>query len=423
MNAYHNNATGFDDIIDKEACDEFFEFVRSHGKADTKALLLKYSGKGDGFPLDFAITQIESRRKCRKKLEGFISNPNFIFPDALASEQSTDEAVAAFHASLVGEDMDVLDMTAGLGIDAMTIAKRGNRLTACEMIPQKATALKHNSGLLALPDFTVFCTDCIEFLKESKRRYDVIFIDPARRKSDNSRAYSYRDCEPDILGILDSLLAGCDRLMIKSSPLLDVTQVLREIPQTEKVYIVSLNGECKELLVVARKDSTFQGVEVVSISTSGQSSTKALNFTKEELKEVSAPIAQDEDFCEGMYLYEPDAALMKVSASGALCSRFYGMKKVGVNTSLYISSVCHFDFPGRIVRIKERVDKSTLKNKRGSKLNVSVRNYPVAAEMLRKKYGLKEGDNEFLYAFRATIKDTPIMLLASRISIENKETA
>lgn len=408
---------GFENIKERECYDEFFEFVNSHLNDDPKSILLKYQGKTLNFPLGFAITQIESRRKCRKKLRNFIASPYFLFPDSLASEQATDELVARFHAALVGSGNKVLDMTAGLGIDAMTIAKEGNAVTACEMIPNKASVLRHNAQLLGLRDFTVENCNCIDFIESTTNRYDVIFIDPARRKSDTSRAYSFRDCEPDILGIIDRVLKMCSRLIIKSSPLLDITQILREIPNTERIYIVSLNGECKEVLVVVGENAEFQGVEIVAIKNSDDNvDSRRLFFSSEEMTDNTAPIANENDIVVGKYLYEPDAALMKLNASGALCRKYPGMKKLGGNTSLYISSSCHEDFPGRIVNIMECVDKRELKRLKGSRLNVTVRNYPVPAEALRKKYGIKEGKDTFLYAFRATSGNIPKMLLGSRVS-------
>ncbi len=403
--------TDYSEFEDPEC--PFFHFIADNEKVDGNHILLKYHDKKLPFSLDFAVTQIIGRRKAALKLPSFLSFKQFLFPDPISAEQASDERVAEYHAVLTGSGKKVLDMTAGLGIDAMSIAMRGNTVTACEIDASKAKALQHNARVINISNIHAANVDSIQFLSSLDSKTDIIFIDPARRDANNRRTYSLADCTPDVTAIMPQMLAKADRILIKSSPLLDISQILKEIPGTTCIHIVCVKGECKEVLIEIVKDTPFHGIKAIDLDDSGIISD--IVFDKNELISTNAPVATLDDLKDGNYLYEPNAGLMKIRTAGALCSHFPDIRHIAPNTSLFISERYYQNFPGRILRIDDFPDKNGLKRLKGQRYCVAVRNYPLEADSLRKKLGVKEGNENFIYAFRATSSNRNIICLATRL--------
>lgn len=197
---------------------EFFSFISNFADTNPLELRLKMHGKEPDFDINDAICQIECRRKCRKKLSRFIQNEHFLFPSAIAAEQASHQAVGAYHAELISNGDNVLDMTAGLGIDSLSMSIKAASVKSCELDPHKAEILAHNSLALGCNNIEVITGDSVEFLKNSQDSYDVVFIDPARRGNDSSRLYNLHDCQPDVTTILPLILKRSQRLLIKASP-------------------------------------------------------------------------------------------------------------------------------------------------------------------------------------------------------------
>ncbi len=396
--------------------DSFYSFVARHIHDNVSDLALKYRGKVDVALLDFALTQIECRRKAANKLKPFVESDRFLFADSLSAEQSSDYRVARYHLDIVGKDNLVLDMTAGLGIDAMTLSQK-NIVTAIELDGSRAEALKHNADIFELDNLSVINADSIEFLRSSHQKYNVIFIDPARRKNDNRRVYGFRDCEPDILENMDLLKSHADRIVIKASPLLDITQTIRDLDNLESIHIVSVKGECKEVLAILNnKAGTRPYIRVVDLGDDTFDSLFEIDIDSFLLKN-SCELADEADVAPGKYLYIPNAGMMKIDVGSALCSRFEGMKKISPNTNLYVSEKIYDGFPGSIHEIKMIPDKKDLKVFRNERYNVSTKNYPMEAEALRKKLKVREGHEKFIYGFRAFKKEIPMLVTTERLNL------
>lgn len=395
--------------------EEFFDFIADNQKSDVSRLLFSLKGKELPFSPEFAVSQILCRHKNEKKLSRFLLSRYFLFPDNVAAEQSSDQEVASYHASLVGTSKHVLDMTSGLGIDSMTMSMVGNDVVACDMNERKCETLVHNLRVMNVENVCVHCGDSVEYLKHTDRQFDVIYIDPSRRNPDNRRAYSLKDCSPNVLEILPTMLSKSNRILIKASPLLDISQLRREIPNASTMHIVCVRGECKEVLIEITADCEFKGVSVIDIDANNESPS-AISFTEDELNQRSDVMAESEDIIAGRFLYEPNAGLKKLNISKALCCRYPGLKPVGRNTTLYISEMKYTDFPGRALKIESIPGKSDLKKLKGTSFNVVSKNYPLDVSELRKKYGLKDGSDMFLYAFRATSDDRPTICVAQKIN-------
>lgn len=275
--------------------EEYLKFIMDHAHSDVNALRLQYHGKSMPFSVDDACMQIEMRRKTAGKLPWFLHHPGFRFGTAQSAEQASNQNVALFHAFLIGHSRSVLDMTAGLGIDAMTIAMRGNRVTACELETERVEALRHNADILGIDDLTVVKGDSVLNLQQSEEHYDWIFVDPARRDSGNNRCFLLQDSLPDVVSHQDLLLTHADNVLIKASPLLDITQTLRDFSNVRSIIILSYKNEVKEVLIHLSLGSA-------SLGTAPLGSSSPLSFSAEpegEVKLPSSPLIQAIDLADG----------------------------------------------------------------------------------------------------------------------------
>ncbi len=386
-----------------EVSEKMMEFVSEHANADVNALRLKYSGKKEsqlGFNLEFALLQIEARKKASKKLPEFLSHANFIFPTLLSAEQASNEVVAKFHASLVEYSNSLLDLTAGLGIDDMSFAEIGVHVTACEIDTQKCNALSHNAKIIGVADrIRIINSDSIDFIKNVSNKYDVVYADPARRNSYGKKLHALSDCQPDILASMSEILSIAPRLLVKSSPLLDLTQICNTVKDLNHIYIVCFKGECKEVLIDINKDLKFDGVTVIDLDHNGEISRFFTEFNTSN-NHLSVTLCDRIKPSEYLYLYEPNAGVMKTGAWSSLTSKYPALSKADPNTHIFLSDVFYGDFPGRIMQIISEPDKKELKSLKGEKINIISRNHPLSAPQVSKKYSLTSGGERYLYAFR-----------------------
>lgn len=402
------------------------DFILTHKNDEPASLLLKFRNKSLPFDLACAARQIECRQRFGKKLEWFLKNNGFMFPDPLSGEQASHQAVAAYHSSLIGSGNCVLDMTAGLGIDAISLALNGNMVTACELIPERVHALSRNGKLFLGTSQGTGSLEVIEVDSEEiihRSTFDAIFIDPARRDAYKKRTYAFSDCQPDILPIQKQLLASAPRIFIKASPMLDIKQTCRDLACLSELHVVSVEGECKEILAVVEKNAKAQDLKIYAVELdrleSGfplQPKIKSRIVMKiEDIGSNGIDIAEEDDLECGSFIYDPSSAVHKLHPCNWIEKNFKGMKRLSPNTDLYISAQLHESFPGRIFRIKTRVGKNELRNLKARPRNVIARNYPIAAEEVRRKYGLDSGTSEFIIGCRIGKKEKAVIVDTSKI--------
>lgn len=393
--------------------EEFFNFIRHHSGEDPASLLFKYGSHSYEYDLRNAIMQISCRRKASDKLKPFLSKDNFLFPDALAAEQASDWRVASIHADLIGDGKSVVDLTAGLGIDAMTIAAKGNRVIAVERNELKADFLCFNSRVMSLDSLIVKNDDAESFIAGLTDYPDTFFIDPARRDDVGKRLYAFEDCSPDIRSFYKNILAKGSDIWIKASPMLDITAVAKTFEGIDRIYSISLKGECKEILIHIVPDALESGIELIAIDLDGEGKLHSgfiMNF-----EEDKSPKIYKEEAPEEGYLYLPTASLLKLPASGSLCSKFENLYKLSSNTEIYYSPLFHDSFPGRSFRIKQIITKNDFKSLKGGKANVICRNYTEDAESLRKRLRLLQGESTSIIGCRIGITSRPIIFKAEKI--------
>lgn len=388
--------------------EDFWRWVDRHSGDNPAELVLRFKGKY--LWLESAVTQIECRRKTRKKLGEELENPRFYFPSVLSAEQSTGDELARFHASLIPAGSSVLDMTAGLGVDALHLARVASSVTAVERNASLCEALEYNAGILGMGNISVVNGDCVEYIEKYREKYDVIFIDPARRSSDGGRVYGLADCQPDVVEILPMIQRCCGMLIVKASPMLDISQTLRELPGVNDIYATGNNTECKEIVAVLNFNSKDGEPKIHAV-------TGRYDFSFYRSEDAGAVACLSAPEYPG-FIYEPSPVIMKVAPFRLLSQRF-GILKIGANSNLYWSREYLRDFPGDVLKIERVMDYSSANIKRFAReypaVRIAVRNFGMSAAELRAKLKVKDGGS--LRLFATTAGDSrKILVVASEIN-------
>lgn len=425
------------------------DFIRQHQDEDVRQLAFLGSKYPD-VDMPFALDQIRGRQMARTKLPRWANIDGIIYPPHISMEQCSSEVTAMYKAELAArlvknnqrntrighslEKINFLDMTGGFGVDFSYIAARlGVQSMYVERQAHLCEAAKENFDRLGLKNITVLHGDGVEILHRLEKPLQLIFIDPARRDDAGNKVVSLPDCIPDVTLLQDEMLEKSDFVIIKLSPMLDWHRAVNELKQVREVHIVSTGNECKELLLVLSSslgDKAKSSTEVdeahvsetddetshlkvycindnqvmsydetdksvVSIASGIECGIVELEKCSSEENELS------QDSSKPLYLYEPNASLMKAGCFGAISSR-YGVKMLEKNSHLFISDKPVHDFPGRAFRIKavSSFNKKELKRQLSgvTKANIATRNFPLSVAELRKRFKLKDGGDTYIFA-------------------------
>lgn len=382
----------------KELSPETIDFIRMHGKDDVRTLALQ----AKRFPevdMAEAVVQIAGRQIAEKKIPFWAQTAGIRYPQHLSMEQCSSEVTARYKASLVdGESFT--DLTAGFGVDCSFIARHFSRADYVERQEVLCELARHNFPLLGLNHITVHHADGKEYL-EGMNPVDCLFLDPARRDAHGGKTVAIADCEPNVCELEPLLVEKGRTVMVKLSPMLDMASALNDLKYVRELHIVAVNNECKELIIILRKqnkESDDAGNEVVISCEQvvNNSVRQHLDFTVQQERNAVCTFTDK----VGAFLYEPGAALLKAGAYRVLSERF-GVDKLHPNSHLYTSEALA-DFPGRCFRVKEvsGFGKKELKSflQGVEKANLTVRNFPATVAELRKKLKLKEGGEVYLFA-------------------------
>ena len=381
--------------------DEFYRWIEDHAADDPLKMRLKYASAGDGFDYDAAITQIECRKQFGKKLADTLSRaPHFYFPNRLSGEQSTSDRLADYHKTLVMKDEPLIDLTSGLGIDVFHCSAECSRTVAVERSSEVAEALRTNAEELRFKNIKIVCDDCRDVIYHTDgEMFGTAFIDPARRDKNGGRVFRLSDCEPDVTLMLPKLSEICRRLIVKMSPMLDISHTINALGGCSEIIALGTSTECKELIAVKDFcDSNQAGNTLIKGMTLLSDRCVEFTFTKEEEAGAPAPAYTLPE--KGNYLYEPFPSMMKLGANRLMAFR-YGLDAFLPNCRLYHSSAEEDNFPGEMFEIKEMLDYSSRNIKRFKKdypqINVATRNFGMSAETLRSKLGVREGGRKRVF--------------------------
>ena len=395
------------------------DFIRQHQDDDVRKLAFLGS-KYPEVDMPFALDQIRGRKMARAKLPRWASIDGIIYPPHISMEQCSSEQTALYKAELAARLLQdngtsFVDFTGGFGVDFSYIAERlGVKALYVERQAHLCEVTKENFMRLGLRNVTVKNEDAVKVLHDIEEHLSLIFIDPARRDDAGNKVVSLKDCTPDVTLLQDEMLAKADYVIIKLSPMLDWHRAVSELKCVREVHIVSVNNECKELLLVLSAKNMDENEALLKIFCINDH--QQMSYEEGDDSPVSiADVIADAD-CEGIqYLYEPNASLMKAGCFGVISQR-YGLSMLAKNSHLFVStkdSESVDDFPGRTFRILavSSFNKKELKRHLSgiTKANIATRNFPLAVAELRKRLKLKDGGD--MYIFATTLSDDSHVLV------------
>lgn len=350
-------------------------------------------------PWTDVLNQVAAREKARDKLPTWFAAENIVYPSKLSIEQTSSETAAQYKSALVSGN-SLIDLTGGFGIDDYYFAKIVDNVTHCELDPVLSAIAKHNFEVLGAQNINCIPGDSRDTIGGLSRRWDWIYIDPARRNDAKGKVFMLKDCLPNVPQLLDEYFSYSNNILIKAAPLLDITAGLGELRAVKAIHIVAVNNEVKELLWVLEKG--YNGTPMLHTANIGKEGTDIFSAPYESHSEAFYTMPQK-------YLYEPNAAIMKSGAFDAVAHR-YGLGKLHRHTHLYTADKC-MDFPGRRFAITKAIayGKAEMKQLEGKKMNITTRNFPISVAELRKKWKLTDGGET--YAFFTTGRDNEKVVL------------
>lgn len=359
------------------------------------------------------LQQVEGRQRTRGKLPTMADITDWWYPVRLSCEQCSSEETARYKAKIIhdasrqviGEEV-LVDLTGGYGVDTYFLSENFAEVHYVEQDEELCRIAKHNFALTR-PQIQVHNMHAEEFLKtDVTDKKWVVYIDPARRDKHGGKVFRIEDCEPNVVEILPALKDKAEKIIIKLSPMLDITAALRSLPIAMDIHIVAVNNEVKEVQLWSKEENSPSRIHAVNL---GSQATE-FSFIVEEEKNAQCPLCDDkrnDNLSDGMYIYEPNAAILKAGAYKLIGTR-YGLMKMGNNTHLYLSTEYVAEFPGRVWKLRG----DSARDIQGLHASVMTRNYPLSADQLRKKLKIKEGDQ--LTVIGARLGEKPVVMLAEK---------
>ena len=395
------------------------DFIKENINADVNKLLLSAKKNKDlSFDLTFAVDQIKARKQIKDKLPQWYACDDIIIPSRISAEQCSSEYTAGYKADLVKGD-SLCDLTGGMGVDCFYMSRNIKSALYIERFEEYCQCAVHNFRALKTDNIKVLNNDSRDALDEIKENIDTFYIDPARRSDVNKRLFALEDCEPDIVSLKATLLQKAKRVIVKTSPMADIDMTIRLLPETKEVHVLSVKNECKELVFILENNEEENNADEKELSSDIK--ITCVNFLSDKEKETFVFYHNNEkeigcQYCDDIkgYLYEPNSSVMKAGAFKSICLE-RDLRKLHINSHLYCSETYTDDFPGRkseIVEVLEFSSKSIKGlNKRFPKANITVRNFPLSVDELRKKTGIKDGGDTYIFA---TISGDKKLLLVCR---------
>lgn len=386
------------------------DFIKKNDGVDTSALLL---GKNKYPQIDIhtAVRCIEGRKTIKEKVPQWYLCPSLLYPSHLPLEQCSSQTTALHKQKYIPQGAKVADFTGGLGIDSYFISCKASSLDYFERNSELVDIAAHNFKELGQNNIRTFCNETTpEFLSEiEKDKYDVVYLDPARRGKKGERVFSLEDCEPDLTKIKELLLEIAPTVVVKLSPMADIATLLEQLPQAKIIDIISVNNECKELLVIMERG--FSGT--TSIIATDLRYDISFTFTREQEK-ISAVTFADPQTITG-YIFEPNSSILKGGAF-KYPSQCFGVKKLSRDTHFYISSAPVENFPGKEGEILEVIpfSKKNIRTVVGKypECSIMARNFPVKTEELKKM--VKCSESKEIKGLFTTLSDKSKVIIIYR---------
>jgi 16S rRNA G966 N2-methylase RsmD len=364
-------------------------------------------------PVAYVARQIEALGKIRRKIPSWYRE-GMEFPVALSIEQASSEATAIFKSNLFSGG-SMADLTGGLGVDASFFARQFDKVFYVERNQEIFSAARYNMAVLGLQHIALVLADSEQFLIETDHHFDLIYLDPARRDERKGKVFQLADCSPNILEIKDLLWRKTSKILLKTAPLLDIQQAMQQLKHVTKVWVLEYEGDCREVLYLLENKATNlseQPITAISIDKKGQPLhifDSSIQQEQQAELECSAPMA---------YLYEPFPSILKIGAFKSFAKRF-GLQKLHVNTHLYTSETFVPNLPARSFHIEAicKYDKNAVKSLiPEGRASISTRNFPETADQVRKKLGLQDGGDNYIFA-STDIAEKKILILCHKVKL------
>ena len=376
--------------------DKTRDFIEQNLNADIRQLALKGCRDKD-VDIDVAIRQIAGRQTARRKLPSWAALDGILYPPHLNMEQCSSEQTARYKARICSShpsSKTLVDLTGGFGVDFAFMSQAFDEATYVERNSELFAISSANMKILA-PKAKCLNEDGLEVLHRLDH-VSMIFMDPARRDNHGARTYGISDCTPNVLEIKDELLQKADVVMLKLSPMLDWHKAISDLGEQyiKEVHIVSVQNECKELLIVMQQQPA-EPPTVYCVNDDSVFSYHPSSISSNHISHHSSLI----------YLYEPNASIMKAGCFAEI-EQAFEVSQLAPNSHLFASDQAIADFPGRIFRVTAvtSMNKQELKQalKDIRQANIAVRNFPMSVADLRKRLKLSEGGNDYIFATTLT---------------------
>ena len=387
---------------------------------------------------DLALTTLEVRRKLKAKVPEWYEVPELRYPFRISGEQCSSSETAFYKASVAARvGSRIADLTGGLGVDSWAFSKVAAEVLYNEMKPELAAAADRNFRELGVENVTV--RNCqIEPGNVSEVldgfEPDIIFLDPARRAEDGRKVFRHEDCQPDVLRLLPELFSAAPLVLLKLSPMADITLVCRQLGSVREVHVVAADGECKELLLLLERGYgsyttvIYENGSILNVGAEGGIRQPSLRDPSHApASRLWAPPSYTAEgghgfanptLCSNLLLFEPGKALLKAGAFDLPCR--FGLEKMGRHTHLYTGQVPDELKPfGKCFEILEvlPLNNKTIKElgKRYPQASVTARNIPITSDQLRKKLGVKDGGSVHIFGLHSDAKNCNILLICSTV--------
>ena len=408
--------------------DKLTAFVQEHMGDDLTRLVLDRK-KWPDIDIDLAVSCIQSRRKLKGKVQEWFSNPSLIFPAGLSAEQCSSTATAVYKAGLATRiassvkagDWNLADLTGGLGVDSWMFSKFASEVLYNEMQEKLCMAAEHNFKALGADNIRISNqiaapNTIMEILGDFGA--DIIYMDPARRGEGGKKVFLIEECTPDVLTLKDIIFERCRHILLKLSPMADITMVCDRLGSScRQVHVVATGGECKELLIWMDREWSGE-YEVAAVELPAgypETEESSFSFKVSEEKIATASTMPRNDVmtpsrAESRYLllFEPGKALMKAGCYNLISERF-GLHKLGRSTHYYITEdTTKAETLKQLGKVYEIIDcqpldKRTMKaaGKDYPRAEVTARNIPMDTDTFRKKLGVSSGDDAHIFGLKS----------------------
>lgn len=381
------------------------QFIKEHEKSNVLELALQASRYPD-IDIPFAIEQIRGRQIAIHKIPSWYANDSIVYPKHLSLEQCSSEETARYKTALC-QGSTLLDLTGGLGIDFSFMAQNFNKAIYVEQNEVLCTLAQKNFEALGLTHTTVINSNAESYLNTTDK-VDTIYIDPARRSDSGSKTVLIEDCSPNLAELMPVITAKCQRVIIKLSPMLDISQALKTLETINEVHVISCNNECKELLLIKGEHQKNINYHCINIQ---NNTTDKYTFSRDTEDTLSISYAGK----IASFLYEPNSSVMKAGAFKSIAADF-DIQKLHSNSHLYTSDKKVESFPGRRFVVSEVIPFGKIKkiSEEIPKANITVRNFPLSVDEIRKKTKIKDGGNIFIFA-TTLIDESKVLIICEKI--------